>query len=306
MHSQFSSTMRFYRDSLQKVPWLSLTGYGVLIILNGLLVSLFLPATWQRSFLRFLLTAPLILILAKDLACFPLSVGRMKAAKARGAAWPHRLCAVLPPEFLSFMRLERTMWRGLLNWVLRRQLPARPTGKPLGYLERGSYGTVIGIIFVAMFVEIPFDVLIASVIAKSPGQIRTLHLAFGLIMAYSLVWVLGDRWYVQGRRCHTLTDTSLELDLGARGFGSIPLNAIARCDRLYEPSQAWCIRNAYPSYAIRKLTPFDAPNVVLLLQPGCDVQLTLFQLTRGGDGPIFLYLDQPELLIDNIVGHDAR
>jgi hypothetical protein len=44
------------------------------------------------------------------------------------------------------------------------------------------------------------------------------------------------------------------------------------------------------------VSPVDGPNLVLRLQPGCDVRLTLLQQARGGDGPIFLYLDRPELL----------
>jgi hypothetical protein len=294
--------MHRYRDGLQIIPWLSLIGYGVLIMFFGLLISRLFPAAWQRPFMHFLLVAPLILIVAKDLACIPLSVRRMKAAKARGATWPRRLWALAPPEFLSYMRLERAMWSGMVNSVLRRQLPARPTGIPLGYLERGSYDTVIYIVLVALFVEMPVDVLIASVMAKTPEQTRTLHLIFCAIATYSLVWVLGDRWHVRGRRHHVLTSTSLELDIGARGFGSIPLDAIASCERLHESRLAWCKRNDYALHSTRKLTPFDAPNLVLLLKPGCDAQLTLLQLARGGDGPIFLFLDRPELLIAHIAG----
>lgn len=53
-------------------------------------------------------------------------------------------------------------------------------------------------------------------------------------------------------------------------------------------------------HATRKLTPCDAPNVVVLLKPGSDVRLTLLQLERGGDGPSFLYLDRPEQLMAGV------
>ena len=300
MRATSFSVMRRYRDDLQTMPWITLAGYGLLIVFYGLLISFLLPAAWQGVFMRILLVTPLTLIVAKDLACFPLSVARVKSAKARGAAWPLFLWALAPPEFLSYMRLDGAMWRGVFNWLLRRQHPSQPTGTPFGYLERGSYDTVICLVLVALIVEMPVDVLIASVMAKTPEQRHMLHLIFGLIAAYSLVWVLADRWHVLGRRHHILTETSLELDIGARGFGSIPLDAIAGCERLDESPQSWCMRNAYALHATRKLTPFDAPNLVLLLKPGCDVQLCLLQQKRGGDGPIFLYLDRPELLIAGI------
>ena len=278
------------------MPWLSLIGYGLLIVLYGAIVSLLLPAAWQRPFMRFLVVASLLLLVAKDVACLPLHVARVQAARAHGATWQRCLHAVLPPEFLAYLRLERAIWRGFFGWPLRRSQPVPPAGQALGYLERGSYGTVICCVLVALFVEVPIDVVIASVLAKTPGQLHALHLGFGVLAIYSLVWVMGDRWYVLGRRHHVLTATSLLLEIGARGHGDIALDAIASCVRLKESRTAWCQRHGYAVHATRLLSPCDAPNLVLVLHPGCDVRLTLLQRERGGDGPIFLYLDRPELL----------
>lgn len=289
-------TLRRYRDGLQTMRWMSLFGYCALILLYGALASLLLLREWRPPFMRFLLQASLLLLVAKDLACLPLYVARVKAARARGDAWPRVLHAALPPAFLAYLRLERAAWRGFFGWLLRRAQPARPAGLALGYLERGSYGTVICCLLIALFVEAPIDVMIVSLMAKTPEQLYLLHVGFGLLAAYSLVWLLGDRWYVSGLRPHVLTATSLALDIGARGYGSIPLDAIASCERIDESCKAWCTRHGYPLHAARKLTPCDAPNVVVTLLPGCDVRLTLLQSERRGDGPIFLYLDRPEQL----------
>jgi hypothetical protein len=54
------------------------------------------------------------------------------------------------------------------------------------------------------------------------------------------------------------------------------------------------------------LSPVDAPDLVLLLKPGSDVRLTLLQKECGGDGPIFLYLDRPELLSAALTQPTAR
>lgn len=297
MRSPFASTICRYRSGFQTMPWFSLLGYGLLIMLYGTLLGLLLPAAWQRPYARALLVAPLLLLVAKDLVGAPLCVARVRAAVARGDSWTRRLAATLPPEWLAFLRLERAMWGGFFNWLLRRPLAVRPPGIPLGYMERGAYGTAICCALLVLFVEMPLDVFIASVMAKTRSEAHLLHTVFGLVAAYSFVWVLGDRWHVVNRRHHVLTDTSLELDIGARGFGTIPLDAIASYERLTESRATWCRRHGYPLHATRKLTPFDAPNLVLLLKPGCDVRLTLLQLERGGDSPIFLYLDRPELLI---------
>lgn len=189
------------------------------------------------------------------------------------------------------------MWRGFFSWLLRRPQPVRPPGIALGYLERGAYGTVICCALLVLFVEMPLDVFIASVMAKTPAQAHTLPIVFGIIAAYSFVWVLGDRWHVVNRRHHVLTSTHLALDIGARGYGNIPLDAIASCERLNVSRKDWCQRQGHSVHATRKLTPFDAPNLVVSLKPGCDVRLTLLQQERGGDSPVFLYLDRPEMLM---------
>ncbi|MDQ2821330.1 MAG: hypothetical protein M3Y65_13200 [Pseudomonadota bacterium] len=275
------------------MPWLSLVGYGLLIMLYGTLLSFLLPAAWQVSFKQLLLAAPLLLIVAKDFACLPLALQRLKLSSARGESYWRRLLAALPPEFLAYTRLERAMWRGFFSWVLRRQPDARPTGTPLGYLERGSYRTVICCLLLALFVEMPIDAFIVSLLAKNSAQGHMLHLLFGVLVLYSVVWIMGDRWYVLGRRHHVLTATTLALDMGARGWGSIPLDAIASCEKLNESRKQWCQRHAFAVHATRTLSPCDAPNLVVLLKPGSDVRLHLLQLERGGDGPIFLYLDTP-------------
>lgn len=296
MHAAIPSTVFRYRDHLQVMPWLSLLGYGLLIVFYGTLFGLLLPRAWQQPFERMVLAAPLILVVAKDLACFPLCLARCRSARAHGASLPHRVLAILPPELMAWVRLERAMWSGCFSWALRRPHPVRPIGAKLGYLERGSYGTVVCCALLALFVEMPLDVMIVSLMAKKPAQTQVLHLVFGALALYGFVWVLGDRWHVLSRRHHVLTGTHLELDTGARGFGSIPLAVIASCERLNESRAAWCQRHGILVHATRKLSPVDGPNLVLRLQPGCDVRLTLLQQARGGDGPIFLYLDRPELL----------
>lgn len=42
------STVRRYRDTLQTMPWPSLADYGALIMVYGVILSLVLPAAWQR------------------------------------------------------------------------------------------------------------------------------------------------------------------------------------------------------------------------------------------------------------------
>lgn len=103
--------------------------------------------------------------------------------------------------------------RGFLSWITRRNPPVRPDGVKLTYLERGAYSTAIAIALFSVFVDIPINTLIVSVLPMiDPEQRSIFHLVFGLGAAYSLMWVLGDRWQVRGG-CHVLTSTELDLQV---------------------------------------------------------------------------------------------
>ena len=286
-----------YQHDLQRIPWLSLVGYGLWIVFNGMLVSLFLPAAWRGALVRVLFTLPLILVVAKDIVCFRVHMMRVLTAFHAKAKWSQKLYALVPPGFLAYLRLERSMWCGVYFWLMRRGKPNTDLGERVHYLEKGAYETMTYIVMIVLFFEIPFDVLITSVIAKSSSQTSKLHWVFGLLSVYSFIWLMGDRWHVLGSRYHRLTATHLILTIGPRADGMIPLEAIANCERLHESRREWCRKQGYSLYATREITPFDAPNVVLTLHRGSDVQLSLLQSVSGGDGPIFLYVDCPDLLI---------
>jgi hypothetical protein len=63
----------------------------------------------------------------------------------------------------ALLRLDRALMRGFLDWVARSSPAPRPPGVKLTYLERGAYGTAIGIALVSVFVDAPINMLIVSV-----------------------------------------------------------------------------------------------------------------------------------------------
>jgi hypothetical protein len=111
----------------------------------------------------------------------------------------------------------------------------------LTYLERGAYATAIAIALFSVFVDIPINMLIVSVIPLDPDHRSMIHLIARIGAAYSLVWVLGDRWLVRGGG-HVLTSTEHDLQVGARTSGTIPLASIASCESVNEKRAEWCKR----------------------------------------------------------------
>jgi hypothetical protein len=95
-----------------------------------------------------------------------------------------------------------------------------------------------------------------------------------------------------------LTSDSLELRVGARTRGSIPLYAVRSCERLSEAAASWCRRHGIERRATLLASPLDKPNTVLMLDQDCPGRLTHLGLEQTGLRAVFLYLDRPHALID--------
>jgi hypothetical protein len=292
---QFKLLARQYGTALNAAPWLHVFGYAALVLFFGKLLALTMPAGLRSAFNDLVVVAAMLMVVAKDLAGTPQFLQRMRAVSVRGTRWTERIAALFPPEFIALLRLDRALMRGFLDWVARRSRAPRAPGIRLTYLERGAYGTAIGIALVSVSVDVPINMLIVSVLPMDPEQRHLLHLVFGIGSVYSLVWVLGDRWLVHCGR-HVLTSTELDLHVGARTSGKIPLAAISACERVDEKRAEWCKRRGIPVHSTLLVSPFDQPNLVLLLKPNAGVTLLHYQMERADPAYVFLYVDRPELL----------
>jgi hypothetical protein len=165
----------------------------------------------------------------------------------------------------------------------------------LTYLQRGAYGTAIGVVMVALFLELPINVLIINLLIDDADTRFVVHVVSAIAALYSFVWVLADRWYV-GEGSHVLASDALHLRVGVRSGGSIPLSAIERCEPINETPERWRRRLGIHSADTLLVTPFDKPNCVLVLKADAEVTLLHWQVRRKAPRHVLLYLDRPELL----------
>jgi hypothetical protein len=284
-------------DELHETSWWTIFAYAYAIFMCGSLFLLVLPAPLAAALRRPLLVLPLLLIGAKDLAGAPDFARRMRRVARPGTAWSERLGALLPPELLALIKLDRAMWRAFFRCLRRDTPPARPAGTVLTYTRQGAYTTVLAIATFSVLVELPIDAAIASIFLEQKPTARTvLHGMSALSALYTLAWVTSDRWLLRAAGGHVLTDSGLDLSVGIRAFGTIPLEAIAACERIDEPRKKWCKRRGIALRDTAQVTPFDAPNLVLRLRPGLPVTITCYQLEKTAPLYVFLYLDRPEQL----------
>jgi hypothetical protein len=286
---------------LRQATWTEQFLQAYLILLGACVLRFALPDSLVQALRPLLFIAPLLPLLAKDLANLPDALARTRAA-VRARAWRQLPAAWLPPELVGLLRVDRALRHGFVSWLLRRPAPVPPAGRSFTYLERGSYRTACAILLVSCLLELPIDAAIVPLLVADHGARLSIHLLMLAGALSSIAYMLGDRWLL-GAGEHVLTAQGLALRIGARTHGTIPLQAIAACERIDEPAAGWLRRHGVnPRQAVRA-SPFDKPNAVLLLQPGNNVRLHHMGVERNHASCIFLYLDRPQDLIHALAPH---
>jgi hypothetical protein len=174
-----------------------------------------------------------------------------------------------------------------------------PAGRAFSYLERGSYRTAVAIILFSTFFELPLGAAILPFFVHEAAALRVIHLLMLAGSLSSLAWVLGDRWLL-GAGQHVLTEQGLQIRIGARTHGLIPLHAIAGCERIAEPASDWLRGHGIDRRRAVLASPLDKPNIVLIFSSDSRVRLNHLGVERDGLSCVFLYLDHPQGLIHAI------
>ncbi|THC44133.1 hypothetical protein [Massilia sp. Mn16-1_5] len=290
-----------YARQLNEATWTSVLGYAYLLFFGIGTLRLLMPAQLSEPLRLLGLAIPPLLLIAKDLAQFPDVVVRLRRLRAEGARWPRFMAACLPPALLGMARLDRALWSGFFRWLRRQPNPARPAGNALTYHQRGAYSTAVAFGLFSTLIELPLSAAILPLLIRDPDAVGTIHLVMAAASIYTLVWLLGDRWMVRDDY-HVLTDTHLDLHIGARASARIPLDAIADAQPLSQSLVQWRRANPCRPADMVSITPFDKPNLVLRLRPGVDCAITHHGVAREEVRYVFLYLDRPQQLTSALAG----
>jgi hypothetical protein len=282
-------------ERLRRTPWLDVIRTAWLLLLGGIFIKAVLPASLANGLRPLLLLAPLLVLVAKDLSHLPDALQRSRLV-VRMRAWRQLPAAWLPPELVGLFRLDRELRRGFVHWLRRHPQPAAPAGRSFAYLGQGSYRTAVAIVLVSTFIELPLHAAVLPLFVHDAGMLHVMHLAMLAAVLSTLAWLFGDRWLV-GAGQHVLTEEGLQLRVGARTHGLVPLAAIARCERIAEPTPLWLRRNGIEPCGAVRATPLDKPNLVLILEKDSRVCLTHMGVERTGLACIFVYVDRPHDLI---------
>jgi len=285
-----------YAQHLRHLSWMDMAQRAWLFLLGAIALKLAAPDALKDSLRPLVLIAPLLPFMAKDLAHLPDAVARLRGARAT-RDWRRLATACIPPELVGLFRLDAAMRSGFVAWLRRRPQPALPAGETFSYLDYGAYRTAFAIALFTTLFELPLDALVLPLFIKDTHKLHVIHCLMAVGSISTLIWVLGDRWLV-GRGCHVLTEEGLQLRIGARTTGTIPLDAIAECRRIDIKPDEWCRRNGIARHQTLLASPLDKPNTVLMLSPYSAVRLMHLGVERSSLACVFLYVDRPGRLLD--------
>jgi hypothetical protein len=250
-----------------------------------------------RQLLKQLVVASFIAAFAaKEIADFPVLWKKAHSDfQAKGGL--HRLLsAFIAPEALGLIQTLWCLMKGFLCWMLRQHPCSNDRrGTSIPYLKLSGYGAVLPFALLALLVDVPVSAVILPALGVEESLHMVIRIAVLLVGLATLAGVLGDRWHISTGN-HILTDDSLLLKVGVRYEASVPRCAIDRAElvgRTEKISPLWSKREIIVS-------PFDKPNVRLLLSDRPCVNVTAWGCTFNEVRCIYLYVDDPKRLLSQL------
>ena len=281
---------------LTETSWSYLLGLVFFIIAASLILTIAAaPGSIRASIGPLSVKAAQLLILAKLLSQYR-GLQRWHAAAASGAPFLERLRALIPLPLIAWTRLDRANLQACLAWIARRPHPPRPAGRTLHFLQKSSYGTVVMILLVGIFGELPMHATIVSVILKDAAMQHQAQLILLALALYSLFWVVGDRRAMLGSS-YVVGPKALDLKVGNRFSAVIPLAAITSCEAVSGGEAEWRKRRSLPTDATLVATPADVPNVMIAIDQAAGVTVVNWQIERPAPLYLFLFADEPSQLV---------
>lgn len=291
--SQFNHLLHF-TTSVRWGQYLKLIGYFGFVSIFG--ICLIPNSEYSNGLLRALILLMMLAYCFKEWAETPANWRRAKQAYTQTSSILGAAKEFLPAEFRgwwhTFIRMQIACFkRSQANDVtdLQDQVIS------LSYLKNGMYSSLLPIIIVACFADIPltqFALHLRPIDAQIVILIHSISIAATVLTITSLI---GDkRLIAQGQ--HYIDQNILKLRLGARARADIPFDLIQSIEIIDKKDVIIFNTQLYTM----EVTPFDRPNLVIHLysRTACKSGAYFEELgsNRADVQHIKLYLDHPEAL----------
>lgn len=250
--------------------------------------------------------AVLLLRLASEL---PAGWQRVRTLRKAGAPFVRQVLAMVPQDLRGLLRFAGAQFGATLLWVRGRPPCAAPPRGAFTFYAKSQYPTVFAIALISVAVEIPIDTMVMGFFEPDPERLARLRTIIFTGLAAIVLWLIGDRHWLR-HTAHVIDSDTLTLRLGARFGATIPLAAIAGArlikgrKELSQAMPAWLRQNGFEPAETVLASPFDLPNVALLLDPSVPVDIRKYKIARTGVRHVLLFVDDPRDLVLSL-GCDA-
>lgn len=171
-------------------------------------------------------------------------------------------------------------------------------------MKKSEYGTALVMLFLMLFVEVPVSTLAFGAIIEDPIERHWAHVLVGVLSAYTLILVLGDRWKIKAQH-HSLDNEFLYLRCADRFKGDIPLTQIKRVEVFKEEVAKWKFEKNQAKETYQLVSPIgaiDKPNILIELIDSPTVSVWRNFLKISAPRYLLLFVDdasRTKLIISN-------
>jgi hypothetical protein len=244
-YSSLSIGLPYFR----KLVWIAL----VLIFLSKILFGASLPT--------YIMTFGMILLALKMLDVFSAGVYRVYKNRRSQMRPLDRLALLFPERLVLLVRLESEMyrafwasWSGKIKTKCEAQFSI--SGGP-------KFNMLPIVVLFSVIVEIPFSVLIVSLVIDDPARKMAWHLFLILTSLYALVWIKADRFSIFNSG-HSIESGNLVLRCGFRANATIAFLSIESAEVISADEWRALAQNARDVNLVTVVvSPMDKPNVAL-------------------------------------------
>jgi hypothetical protein len=293
-------TLGFKANTVQLVPLLQRPSWAEYLnrlagptLIAACLVSLVREPN-LRMLLKQLVVACFISAFAvKEIADFP-AIWKRAIADYRSKRAPLQfLSGLIAPEPIGWLRTLARLLIGFWRWATcPRHGEEEREGLQFTYLKRSVYGVLMPLAVLALLVDVPVSMFLLPAFGVPESHQFGIRSAIFLGGLLTLACLLGDRWYMSTGK-HSLTNSALLLRISVRFHATIPRRAILVAmplSRTEGVSAHWSKREIAAS-------PFDRPNIRLILTEDACVEATSWGCTFHGVRCIYVYVDEPHVLL---------
>lgn len=293
--SHFYTFLHFV-TSVRWGQYLKLITYSGFISILG--IALIPNAELSNALLRILIVLMLFAYCFKEWADTPANWRRAKQAYTQersifGAAKEFFLPAEFRGWWKTFLRIQIACLKRPKQ-IDSSNLQAQTVS--LTYLKNGMYSSLLPILIVACFADIPltqFALHLRPIDSHLVILIHSLSIAATVLTITSLI---GDKRLI-ANGYHYVEQDMLKLRLGARAQADIPLDLIQSID-IIDKKDVLIFNTQLNTIEV---TPFDKANLVIHLKPtsGLESNTNFVELgsKRTDVQHIKMYIDQPDVLL---------